>query len=143
MTSPAAWKRSTFPSTEVAKGWAQLAKQLKAEIYALYLAYRDPRTPWYARVIAGLVVAYALSPLDLVPDPVPLLGHLDDAVIIPLGVVLALKLVPPQVLADARNHAQASVPAGLGRRGLVLVLFVWAVVVGAGLVFVLRLLGTR
>ena len=74
--------------------WRQWANQLKIETYALYLAYRDPRMPWYARLLAVVVAGYAFSPIDLIPDFIPVLGHLDDLVLIPLGVVLAIKLIP-------------------------------------------------
>src|SRR5512137_362302 len=77
------------------------ARRLKVETYALYLACRDPRTPWYAKAWAVLVVAYAFSPIDLIPDFVPVLGYLDDLVIIPLGIWLALRMIPPAVMADA------------------------------------------
>ncbi len=86
--------------------WKRWARQLKQEIYALYLAYRDPRLPWYARLIALSVVAYAFSPIDLIPDPIPVLGYLDDLILIPLGVMLAVKLIPPPVLAECRQKAQ-------------------------------------
>jgi uncharacterized membrane protein YkvA (DUF1232 family) len=87
--------------------WKRRAAQLKAETYALYLAYRDRRTPWYARLFAACVVAYAFSPIDLIPDFIPVLGYLDDLILIPLGTALALKMVPPQVMADSRLKAQA------------------------------------
>jgi len=86
--------------------WKRRARQLKAEIYALYLAYRDSRTPWYARLFAACVVAYAFSPIDLIPDFIPVLGYLDDLILIPLGIALALKMIPPQVMADSRVKAQ-------------------------------------
>ncbi|MEJ5197983.1 MAG: YkvA family protein [Anaerolineae bacterium] len=82
------------------------AGELKRETYALYLAYRDPRTPWIARIVAGCVVAYAFSPLDLIPDFVPVLGYLDDLVLVPLGVALALRLIPPDVMAESRARAR-------------------------------------
>jgi uncharacterized membrane protein YkvA (DUF1232 family) len=72
--------------------WKERAERLKKEVYALYLAYRDPRTPWYGKVFAALVIAYAFSPIDLIPDPIPILGYLDDLILIPLGVVIALKM---------------------------------------------------
>jgi uncharacterized membrane protein YkvA (DUF1232 family) len=84
------------------KRWAQ---RLRVEVYALYLAYKDPRVPWYARVFAAVVVAYAFSPIDLIPDPIPVLGYLDDLVIVPLGVALAIKMIPPQILAGCREEA--------------------------------------
>jgi len=88
--------------------WKRRARQLKAETYALFLAYRDRRTPWYARLFAACVVAYAFSPLDLIPDFIPVLGYLDDLILIPLGIALAFKMIPPQVMADSRIQAQES-----------------------------------
>ena len=85
--------------------WKQKAKNLKKEVYALYLAYKDPRVPWYARVIAIIVVGYAFSPIDLIPDPIPVLGYLDDLILIPLGIALVIKLVPVDVLNECREKA--------------------------------------
>jgi uncharacterized membrane protein YkvA (DUF1232 family) len=87
--------------------WKRRARQLKTEVYALYLAYKDPRTPWYARILSALVVAYAFSPIDLIPDPIPVLGYLDDLVLIPLGVYLVLRLIPPEVMTESRERAKA------------------------------------
>jgi uncharacterized membrane protein YkvA (DUF1232 family) len=92
--------------------WKQRARQLKTETYALYLAYRDPRTPWYARVFAACVVGYAFSPIDLIPDPIPVLGYLDDLILVPLGIALAIKMIPPPVLAECRQQAQALMAEG-------------------------------
>ncbi|MEJ2735852.1 MAG: YkvA family protein [Anaerolineae bacterium] len=92
--------------------WKRWAGQLKAEIYALYLAYRDPRTPWYARVFVACVVGYAFSPIDLIPDPIPVLGYLDDLILVPLGVVLAVRMIPPAVLSECRQQAQALMEEG-------------------------------
>ena len=87
------------------------ARRLRDEIRALVLAYRDPRTPWYARACAALVLAYALSPIDLIPDFIPILGHLDDLVLIPLGIALTVRLIPAQVMQDARvQSGQAGNP---------------------------------
>jgi uncharacterized membrane protein YkvA (DUF1232 family) len=80
--------------------------RLKAELYALYLAYRDPRVPLYARVFAACVVGYAFSPIDLIPDPIPVLGYLDDLVLIPLGIALAIRMIPAPVLAECREKAR-------------------------------------
>ncbi|HEY3317112.1 MAG TPA: YkvA family protein [Coriobacteriia bacterium] len=91
------------------------ARRLKTETHALYLACRDPRTPLLARVIAAGVVAYALSPIDLIPDPVPVLGYLDDLMIVPAGIWLATRLIPAEVLADARARAAADQGALLPR----------------------------
>jgi uncharacterized membrane protein YkvA (DUF1232 family) len=87
---------------ESLKTWAG---RLKNELYALYLAYRDPRVPLYARVFAALVVGYAFSPIDLIPDPIPVLGYLDDLVLIPLGIVLSIRMIPEPVLAECREKA--------------------------------------
>lgn len=92
--------------------WEGRARQLKQEVYALYLAYRDPRVPWYARLLAAGVVAYAFSPLDLIPDFIPVLGYLDDLVLIPLGVALAIRLLPPAVLAECREEARQIIARG-------------------------------
>jgi uncharacterized membrane protein YkvA (DUF1232 family) len=83
----------------------QRARRLKTELYALYLAYRDPRTPWYARIFAACVVGYAFSPIDLIPDPIPILGYLDDLILIPLGIALALRMIPPAVISECRARA--------------------------------------
>ena len=92
--------------------WKARAHQLKTEVYALYLAYKDPRTPWYARIFAAVVVAYAFSPIDLIPDPIPVLGYLDDLVLIPLGVYLALKMIPGEVMVECRSRAKEVMAQG-------------------------------
>ncbi len=105
----------------------QAAERLARQTTALLLAYRDPRTPWYAKAWAALVLAYAFSPVDLIPDFIPVLGSLDDLLLVPLGVWLAVRMIPPEVMAEARARAeQAGGPAQtLGRWGIGLVLFVW------------------
>ncbi len=90
------------------------ARHLKAEILALYLAARDPRTPWYAKLFMAGVVAYAMSPIDLIPDFVPVLGYLDDLILIPLGVALAIRMTPPDVLTECRAKARTSPPTRQG-----------------------------
>ena len=92
--------------------WKKKASELKIEVYALYLAYRDPRVPWPARIFAGLVVAYAFSPIDLIPDPIPIIGYLDDLVLVPLGAALARRMIPPPVLAECRVKAKEVMAAG-------------------------------
>ena len=88
--------------------WKQKAKQLKCEIHAVYLAMKDLRTPWYARALAAIIVGYAFSPIDLIPDPIPILGYLDDLVLLPLGIVLLVKIIPSEVLLECRAKAAAS-----------------------------------
>lgn len=86
--------------------WKSHARALKCETYALYLACRDPRTPWYAKAAAACVLAYAFSPIDLIPDPIPVLGHLDDLLIVPLGIALVWRMLPTDVLHDCREKAK-------------------------------------
>lgn len=107
--------------------WKARARQLKVEVYALYLAYRDPRVPWYARLFAACVVGYAFSPIDLIPDPIPVLGYLDDLILIPLGVKLALAMIPAQVLAENRGKAQEIMRQGkpVNRAAAAVIIAIW------------------
>jgi uncharacterized membrane protein YkvA (DUF1232 family) len=107
--------------------WKVRAKLLRREVYALYLAYRDPRVPWGARVFAACVVAYAFSPIDLIPDPIPVLGYLDDLVLIPVGVIVARRLIPTQVLAECRERAAEELHAGksLSRAAAAVIVMLW------------------
>lgn len=97
---------------KILEAWKQRARQLKTETYALYLAYKDRRTPWYARLFAAIVVGYAFSPIDLIPDPIPILGYLDDLILVPLGAALALKMIPSHILEESREKASALMRAG-------------------------------
>lgn len=81
------------------------ARTIKRDVHAVYLAARDPRTPWYAKVLALCVAGYALSPIDLIPDFIPVLGYLDDAIIVPLGILAVMKMIPPEVMAEHRAAA--------------------------------------
>ena len=89
------------------EGLKNKARLLKIEVYAIYLAYKDPRVPLYARIFAVCVVGYAFSPIDLIPDPIPILGYLDDLILIPLGIALVLKMIPKEVMAEYREQAKA------------------------------------
>jgi uncharacterized membrane protein YkvA (DUF1232 family) len=82
------------------------ARLLKTEVYAIYWAYKDPRVPWYARIFAVCVVGYAFSPIDLIPDPIPVIGYLDDLILVPLGIFLVLKMIPKEVMAECREQAR-------------------------------------
>ncbi|GIN86782.1 hypothetical protein J6TS2_31680 [Heyndrickxia sporothermodurans] len=84
----------------------QFARKLKQELFVLFLSYKDPRTPWYAKVVTICVVAYAFSPIDLIPDFIPVLGYLDDLIIVPTGISLALKLIPSHIIEDNRENAE-------------------------------------
>jgi uncharacterized membrane protein YkvA (DUF1232 family) len=110
--------------------WRERARALKAEIYALIIAYRDPRTPWVAKACALAVVAYALSPIDLIPDFIPVLGYLDDLVLLPLGIALAVKLIPAGVIADARLTATKVEGGAIGKAGALVIALVWLALLG-------------
>ena len=98
---------------------------IKRDTYAVYLACRDPRTPWYAKVFAGGVVAYALSPIDLIPDFIPVLGYVDDLILLPLGIALAVKMIPASVLVDCRTKAEALSEKPTNRKAAVFVIAIW------------------
>ena len=121
--------------------WKLRARRLKRETYALYLAYRDPRTPWYAKVFVAFVVAYAFSPIDLIPDPIPILGYLDDLILVPLGIALALKMIPPAVLDECREQAQLAMEEGnpTSWMAAVAVITIWLVIAVAIIYALVRL----
>lgn len=105
----------------------QKTEDLKQETYALYLAYRDPRVPWYAKAVAAATVAYAVSPIDLIPDFIPVLGYLDDLVIVPLGIALSARLIPLEIMAECRQkaHQRLRETGSLGRKAAIVVVLVW------------------
>jgi uncharacterized membrane protein YkvA (DUF1232 family) len=107
--------------------WKARARKLKQEVYAVYLASRDSRVPWYARVIAAAVVAYAFSPIDLIPDPIPVLGYLDDLILVPLGIALVIKLIPAEVLQDCREKAASAMKSGKPKNWVAggIILLIW------------------
>jgi uncharacterized membrane protein YkvA (DUF1232 family) len=106
------------------------ARAIKRDVLALWLAARDPRVPWYAKAMAGLVAAYALSPVDLIPDFIPVLGYLDDVVLVPLGILLASKLIPDGLMREFRAEA-SSRERPSSRLGLALVVLGWLLVAGS------------
>ena len=122
--------------------WKQKAKRLNVEVYALYVAYRDPRTPWTAKLFIACVVAYALSPIDLIPDFIPVLGYVDDMIIIPVGIVIALRMIPPEVLTDSRKKAHdiAGEGKGLGRVAAAVMIVLWISFALLVIIFFFRLL---
>ncbi len=122
------------------KGWA---RKLKAEIHALYLAYRDPRVPAHARIFAAIVVGYAFSPIDLIPDPIPILGYLDDLILIPLGVALAIRMVPEPVLAECRERARRAADEGkpVNRAAAAAIVAVWLSLAALAIFIVARAAG--
>jgi uncharacterized membrane protein YkvA (DUF1232 family) len=113
------------------------ARALKSETHAIYLAALDPRTPWFAKALVLLVVAYALSPIDLIPDFIPVLGYLDDAIIIPAGIALALKLIPGAVMTQARERARTQpIGRGLQIAGAVIIVLFWILAIIAVVSFI-------
>lgn len=124
--------------------WQWRARQLKVDTYALYLAYRDPRTPWYARLFVAAVVAYALSPIDLIPDFVPIFGYVDDLILVPLGIALAFRMIPGPIMVDCRARAQAAMAEAkpIGRIGAAVIVVIWLLVAAiVGVLIGRRLLG--
>ena len=122
--------------------WRDRVRGLRRDVYALYLACRDPRTPWIAKALAAGLVAYALSPIDLIPDFIPVLGYLDELVLVPLGVLLVRRLVPEAVMLDCRERAEEAFRTGrpVSRVGAALVVLVWLALAIAGVVLARRLL---
>jgi uncharacterized membrane protein YkvA (DUF1232 family) len=117
------------PLASFTQRWKQWVRQLKTETYAIYVAYRDPRVPWYARAFAACVVAYAFSPIDLIPDPIPILGYVDDLILIPLGIKLALSMIPAEVMAESREKAREIIRQGkpVNRAAAVVIVAIWLV----------------
>lgn len=104
------------------KEWA---RRLRLDSHALYLSARDPRTPWYAKALAAAVAAYALSPIDLIPDFIPVLGQLDDLLIVPAGLWLAVRLIPPAVLTEHRAAAAAALDRPVSRIAALAIVALW------------------
>lgn len=120
----------------------QWARSIRRDILAIWIAARDPRVPWPAKAVAAGVAAYALSPIDLIPDFIPVLGYLDDLVLVPLGIALAIRLIPPPVLADCRARAAARLDTPRPVNWLVaaLIVAVWLALAALGIWLVARLL---
>ena len=119
---------------EWARSWA---RSIKRDIVALWLAARDPRVPWHAKLVAGAVAAYALSPIDLIPDFIPVLGLLDDLLLVPAGILLAVRLIPGPVMADLRLQAeQQRRPSSRG--AMVVILLIWITAIALTIWLVLR-----
>jgi uncharacterized membrane protein YkvA (DUF1232 family) len=127
------------------EAWKRRARGLKRDTYALYLAARDPRVPWYTKALALCVVGYALSPIDLIPDFIPILGYLDDLILVPLGIALVVRLTPGYVLAESRERAQAAMDRGALSRSLParivtgVIVLTWLLALALSIWLVLRL----
>src|SRR5918998_3994399 len=105
--------------------FGEWARQIRREVHALYLAARDPRTPWYARAFALAIAAYALSPIDLIPDFIPVLGYLDEVILLPPAILLAVRLVPPDLMAEHREAAARAEARPVSRAGAAMVVALW------------------
>lgn len=103
---------------------------IKRDVHALYLASRDPRVPWYAKALAVLVAGYALSPIDLIPDFIPILGYLDDVILLPLGILLVIWLIPVSIMAEHRELAAAGQGRPLSRIAAVVIASIWVAAIG-------------
>jgi uncharacterized membrane protein YkvA (DUF1232 family) len=104
------------------KNWARLVKR---DIHAIYLCSRDPRVPWHAKALAIFVAAYALSPIDLIPDFVPVLGYLDDVILVPVGIWLVVRLIPAHVMAEHRELAAAAHDRPVSRTAAAVIVAIW------------------
>lgn len=118
----------------------QQAKKLKIETYTLYLAIRDPRVPLLARIFAGCVVGYAFSPIDLIPDFIPVIGYLDDLILVPLGIRIAISMIPENIMVESRDKAQEIIRQGkpVNRVAAFIIITIWLVLAVLCIVFIIR-----
>ncbi|MGI8649592.1 MAG: YkvA family protein [Rubrobacter sp.] len=127
------------------KSLKRWAARLKSETYALYFACKDPRVPWYAKLVAVLVIGLAFSPIDLIPDFIPVLGYLDDLIVVPLGVALVMRMIPDDVLSESRRRAREMIERGetpVSRTAAAVIVVLWlALAVFAALVAVRMIRG--
>ncbi len=125
-----------------AESWKRRARQLESETYTLYLAYKDPRVPWYAKAFAALLVGYVFSPIDPIPDFIPVVGLLDELIVVPLGVILARKMIPEEVLAECRQKSWEATREGkpVKRVAAVVVVAVWLLLAVLAAIVVVRVL---
>lgn len=107
----------------------QWAWAIKRDVHAIYLAARDPRVPWGPKVLAICVAAYALSPIDLIPDFIPVLGYLDDLVILPLGILLVVRMIPAEIMAEHRAKAEAAREKPISRAGAIAIIVIWVLII--------------
>lgn len=115
------------------EAWKRRARLLKREVYALYFACRDPRVPWYAKLLAAVIVGYVFSPIDLIPDFIPVLGYLDELVLIPFGVMAIRALVPAPVLDECRERAARMESKPTNRVAAVVIVVIWLSIAAAAI----------
>ncbi len=116
-----------MPRIEQAKQWA---RRIKQDVVAVYFAARDPRTPWFTRCLALAIAAYALSPIDLIPDFIPILGYLDDLIIVPLGLLLVIRLIPAPVMVECREKARVLLSRPTSYAAAAVMVGIWLLVLG-------------
>lgn len=123
--------------------WKERVRALKKETFALYLACRHPRVPWYAKVLALIVVGYALSPIDLIPDFIPLLGYLDDMILVPLGIMLVIRMIPAEVLAECRQKSETTVGrmTRAGKIAAAVIVMIWIMTAALVVLLIVRAAG--
>ncbi|MEK4066536.1 YkvA family protein [Peribacillus sp. FSL R5-0717] len=121
------------------KAWT---RNLKKQVFILYFAYKDNRVPWYAKLFAACVVAYAFSPIDLIPDFIPILGYIDDVIIVPLGIMLALKMIPESVITDCEEKAEELMKKGKPKNWIVgsIIILVWGLILIWGIITIYNFL---
>jgi len=105
--------------------WKKWAIKLKREVLAIYLSYGDPRVTWYAKALIFIVAAYALSPIDLIPDFIPIIGYLDDMILLPLGIMLAIRMIPEDVLTESRKRAELMADKPVSCGAAIIVILIW------------------
>jgi|SRR3954468_21265231 uncharacterized membrane protein YkvA (DUF1232 family) len=121
------------------KAWA---RKLKRQLYILYFACKDTRVHWYAKAFIACVVAYAFSPIDLIPDFIPILGYLDDVILVPLGIMIALKMIPKMVITDCEDKAEEMMKNGKPRNWIVgsIIILIWGLIIIWAIINIYRLL---
>jgi len=121
------------------KTWA---KSLKRQIFILYFACKDERVPWHAKVFTACVVAYAFSPIDIIPDFIPILGYLDDVILVPIGIMIALKMIPKSVLTDCEVKAEEMMKKGKPKNWIVgsLIVMIWVFIIIWAIIYIYRLM---
>ncbi|MGE7596412.1 YkvA family protein [Peribacillus frigoritolerans] len=121
------------------KTWA---RSLKRQIFILYFACKDERVPWHAKVFTACVVAYAFSPIDIIPDFIPILGYLDDVILVPIGIMIALKMIPKNVLTDCEVKAEEMMKKGKPKNWIVgsLIVMIWVLIIIWAIIYIYRLM---
>jgi uncharacterized membrane protein YkvA (DUF1232 family) len=130
------------PKEKILHIWKRGADQLRAETYAIYLAYKDPRVPWYAKLLIACVIGYVLSPIDLIPDFIPILGYVDDLILVPIGIALAIKIIPLDVLTDCRAKAHAAMAQKRPRNWVAasVVIAIWLLFASLAILFTTKMI---